>query len=40
MLSLFGYQKAYNFSDITGVVVDSGEGATHMIPVAHGYVLS
>lgn len=34
------YVDLYNFQcQMTGVVVDVGDGATHVVPVADGYVI-
>lgn len=34
------YVDQYNFQcEMTGVVVDVGDGATHVVPVADGYVI-
>ena len=39
VLSLFGSNEFKEDKVLTGLVVDSGEGVTSLIPVAHGYVI-
>ena len=38
-VSMPGYMSLYASGDNTGVVVESGEGITHIIPIIDGSVL-
>mmetsp|Transcript_7196 Transcript_7196/g.10630 ORF Transcript_7196/g.10630 Transcript_7196/m.10630 type:complete len:406 (+) Transcript_7196:17-1234(+) len=40
VLALFGCNMYKERNTLTGTVVDSGDGVTHIIPVGHGYVIS
>ena len=40
VLALFGCNSYKESKSLTGTVIDSGDGVTHIIPIAHGYVIS
>lgn len=40
VLSLFGRNSLENKTNLTALVIDSGDGVTDIIPIAHGYVIS
>ena len=40
VLALFGSNSYTENKNLTGTVIDSGDGVTHIIPIAHGYVIS
>lgn len=40
VLALYGANCWSSRSDMTGTVIDSGDGVTYVIPVAHGYAIS
>lgn len=35
-----GQRDLNNISDMTGTVIDAGDGVTHVFPVCDGYVIS
>ena len=40
VMSLFGAREAENIYDLSGTVIDSGDGVTHVLPVAYGVVIN
>ena len=40
VLALLGSDPSATPATLTGTVIDSGEGVTHIIPVGFGYVIS